>query len=129
MLRMLDEAGRVTWATRMKQLLYKLGFGFVWISQDIGNVQLFMSEIDQRLKDIALQNWQSDLNENSKLTNYVQFKTLLNTERYVTGLKEFKLRKALAKLRTSCHMLNIELGRHYYKDKELDFVHFVYVKV
>ena len=101
-----------------------------------------MSEISQRLRDVALQSWHNDLEKNSKLTYYVQFKTLLNVERYITELKEWKLRNALSRFRISCHSLNVEVGRRNNIDKEYrlcryclskdlsyveDEIHFLYV--
>ena len=41
MLYNLECAGRTTWATNIKQLLFKYGFGFVWISQNIGDINIF----------------------------------------------------------------------------------------
>ena len=37
-LKSLDDAGKNCWATKIKSLLYKYGFGFIWISQDVGDV-------------------------------------------------------------------------------------------
>ena len=44
----------------------------------------------------------------------MQFKTLLNVERYLTSIAiSFHLRKAFAKFRYSDHQLNIEVCRHH----------------
>jgi len=43
MLRQLDEGGRNTWASNIKRLLYRYGFGIAWITQDIGNVNVFIA--------------------------------------------------------------------------------------
>ena len=77
MLVSLYEVGRKTWPTNMKLLLYKLGFGFAWISRE--NENLFLNEVTQRLKDVAMQYWHSGLNQNSKLSKDVQLK-ILNVE-------------------------------------------------
>ena len=37
MLYRLDQAERKTWATHVRTLLYKFGFGYAWISQEVGN--------------------------------------------------------------------------------------------
>ena len=37
MLKRLDDAGRITWATYIKKLLFRYGFGVVWIEQQVGN--------------------------------------------------------------------------------------------
>ena len=50
MLKSLDDIGRLTWATKIKDLLYQYGFGIVWFTHNIGNTNLFISQFDQRLK-------------------------------------------------------------------------------
>ena len=42
MLKSLDDVGRICWATKIKNLLYKYDFGFVWLSQDVGNINQFI---------------------------------------------------------------------------------------
>jgi hypothetical protein len=41
MLCTLDEAGKHTWATSVKQILNKYGFGIVWLQQGVGDCELF----------------------------------------------------------------------------------------
>jgi hypothetical protein len=87
MIHALDASGRVTWATKVKNLMYKSGFGVVWLFQEMGNVSLFLIEAKQRLIDIASQEWHSDLSQSSKLQTLCEFKSLLNPERYLTHVK------------------------------------------
>ena len=54
----------------------------------------------------------------SRYSTYVNFKTLLNPEKYLSIAIPFNLRKSLACFRCSSHKLNIEIGRHYGIDKE-----------
>lgn len=49
MLKSLDDNGRTTWVSKVKNLLFSFGFGYVWLSQDIGDVKMFMSLFKQRL--------------------------------------------------------------------------------
>ena len=35
MLKRLDDAGKITWATHVKDMLFKFGFGYVWLAQEI----------------------------------------------------------------------------------------------
>ena len=55
MLKGLDELGRKTWAGSIKHFLFSLGFGFVWISQDVGDSNQFIKTTEIRLKDIYSQ--------------------------------------------------------------------------
>ena len=41
MLRSYDDSGKISWATHGKMLLYKYGFGHVWLSQDVGDEIMF----------------------------------------------------------------------------------------
>ena len=49
MLTSLDDVGRICWATKIKNLWYKYDFGFVWISQDVGNTNPFIRLSRQRV--------------------------------------------------------------------------------
>ena len=122
----LDQAGRITWVSGVKDILFKYGVGFVRLSQEIGNADLFLQQFMQRLKDSALQQWNIDITQNSKLSSYREYKTMLNVEKYITDLKQWKLRNALARFRTSCHDLNIEVGRYINADRAVRYCKFVY---
>ena len=91
MLYRLDQAGRITWVSGVKDMLFKYAVGFVWLSQEIGNADLFLQQFMQRLKDSALQQWNTDITQNSKLSSYREYKTMLNVERYITDLKQWIL--------------------------------------
>ena len=51
MLYQLDESGRNTWASKIKDLLFNYGFGYVLISHDVGNDREFLRIFTQRIKD------------------------------------------------------------------------------
>ena len=51
MLRNLDKSGRITWASKVKNLLFRNGFGYVWHVEDVGDQTLFMKMVKQRLID------------------------------------------------------------------------------
>ena len=76
MLYNLDCAGRTTWATNIKQLLFKYGFGFVWISQNIGDSNIFLTTFKQRLIDCSKQDWYGKIEITDKLYTYATFKSL-----------------------------------------------------
>ena len=112
MLKSLDDLGRITWATKVKNLLFQHGYGIVWISQDVGDIAIFISQFKQRLIDCATQTWNSNINSSSRCDFYKQFKTLLTPETYLNTDIKYPLRKALAKFRCSSHTFRIETGRH-----------------
>ena len=61
MLTSIDDAGHTSWAICIKQIHFKLGFGFVWISQDVGDISSFIGVFEHRLFDILQQEWVSPL--------------------------------------------------------------------
>ena len=113
MLHNLDESNRITWASHIKNLLFRFGFGYVWISQDVGDETYFMYVFKQRILDNALQDWNTDLNESRKAFHYKHFKIILNVEKYLTTKIPLKYKIAFSKLRCSNHSLLVETGRHH----------------
>lgn len=55
-LRNLTDAGRETWATKVKKIVFNLGFGVSCIWHAAGHVTAFMSEAKQRLFEMAEKN-------------------------------------------------------------------------
>ena len=91
------ELGRTNWASYVHDLLYRFGFGFVWLSQDVGNVAVFFQEFRQRVIDCSAQDWHEQVSTFAKCKHYKHFKTMLNVERYVSCNLPFYTRKAVAK--------------------------------
>ena len=112
MLKNVDDVGRNTWASSVKQLLFSLGFGYVWIAQDVGNSVLFIKSFQLRLKDIYKQNWEESLNSCSKADTYRCYKSLLTPEKYLFINLPYEFKQILSKFRSSTHVLMIEKGRH-----------------
>ena len=61
-----DDIGRQKWVTNIKDLLFQYGYGYVWISQDVGHINMFVSSFKQRLKDCVTQNWSDNLSNYSR---------------------------------------------------------------
>ncbi len=43
MLKQHDDIGRINWATHVKTLLHRYGFGYAWVAQDIGDTNMFVA--------------------------------------------------------------------------------------
>ena len=84
MLKSHTDIGRSNWASSVRDLLYRFGFGFVWISQDVGNVTRFLKEFQQRVTDCSIQDWHGQIASSPKCEHYKHFKTMLNVERYIS---------------------------------------------
>lgn len=112
MLRSLTEAGKVTWASHIRTLLFMYGFGYVWEANTVGDSISFVNMFKQRIKDCFLQQWHTDINESPKSLHYKHFKLILEMESYLTVDLPYVNRKVLANFRCSSHSLMIEKGRH-----------------
>jgi len=110
MLMLHDDIGRKNWVTYIKDLLFQYGYGYVWISQDVGHINMFVSMFKQCLKDCLSQNWSDKLSSSSRFDTCCPFKSLLNIENYLSIDIPFYFRKSFARFRCSSHKPNIELG-------------------
>jgi len=108
MLRQLDKGGRNTWGTNFKRLLYWYGFGIAWITQDIGNINVFIAMFKERLTESFNSNTMSDINTSPKALCCKLFKSALNPELHLSVALPQKCKLILANFRCSCHLLNIE---------------------
>ena len=76
MLRNLDEQGEVNRASKTKEILYSVSFGFVWEEQWVGNEREFLSIFKQRLIDMFRQNWTAKLRGSDRYKVFRTFKFL-----------------------------------------------------
>ena len=99
-------------------LLYKYGFGHVWLSQGwlvgwlVGDKLMFLKNFKQRLSDCFAQDRHHDITASHKLNYYANFEYTLKPERYLHILQVRKHILAFAKVRCASHKLAIEKGRH-----------------
>ena len=112
MLKRLDDYGQTNWATGVKQLLFSNGFGYVWLNQHVPHLNRFISVLVQRFKDQSIQPWTIEITDSSKLCLYKNLKPNYEHEAYLCHLSIRKFRNVFSKFRSSCHSLEIELGRH-----------------
>ena len=87
----------------LKKFLFSDGFGFVWITQGVGDEELFIKSVALRLTDIAKQTWNNEMDSSPKLSTYREFTSLLNPEKYLCTLNNYFIRKQLTKFRISNH--------------------------
>ena len=104
-LKRLDDVGKTTWASYIKYVLHVCSYGFrdVWLSQGVGNENVFLSILTSRLCDTAKQNWHS----NTANTTYQTCKYTFGQELYL-GIAEWRRhRVSLARLRTGSNQLAV----------------------
>ena len=93
MLRSLASADKINWAARVRSLLLKYGFGFVWEADTVVDASIFINQFRQRLADCSLQQWHSLLEESPKALHYKHFKSILEVETYLNIDLPFVYRK------------------------------------
>ncbi|KAL4236926.1 hypothetical protein ACF0H5_005312 [Mactra antiquata] len=98
------------WCSLLKSFLCNLGFYDAWFFQDIGNVDIFLSCVKQRLNDNFIQNWNSRLANSSRALFYRNISNF-RFQPYLNILNITKFRYSMARLRVSSHRLHIETGR------------------
>ena len=81
----------------------------VWIQQNVGNENIFVSLVKQRLSDNFIQNWNSRLTDSFRALFYRNF--TFDYKCYLDTVTTNKFRFALSRLRLSSHRLEIETGR------------------
>ena len=101
---------KVTWVTKVKDILFKCGMGFYWFDQKVVNENLFLKTLRQRLQDIYLQEWHSNLQSSSDNRLYKYLKENIQFEEYLNISNSF-FRISISKFRLSSHLLNVERGR------------------
>ena len=107
---MLDLPNKTNWCSLLRNLLFTLGLNDVWHYQSIGDVDIFLKIVKQRINDQSLQNLNARLNESSRALFY---RCIFNFkfQPYLDILSVSKYRVYLSRLRLSSHRLNIEAGR------------------
>ena len=61
----------MSWAKSVMYLLQSLGFNEVWINQGVGDVDIFLNLVKQRLTDSFIQNWYKELRNSTRARTYV----------------------------------------------------------
>ena len=100
----------VTWASLVRDTLNNCGLGNFWHSQNVGSEKIFLSLFKQRIYDIYLQNWISEVRSTSSGRLYKHVKTSFYHEPYL-NMYDRNLRIAITKIRLSSHLFYIERGR------------------
>ena len=94
----------------LNDVLSELGFYEVWVQQGVGNYNLFLSLLKQKLTDTFVQNH----NARVQTLNRARFFNLFSSfkwQNYLNLIKVQKYRNALIRFRLSLHRLAVETGR------------------
>ena len=97
------------WAINIRNLLFKNGFGHIWVNQMLGVNKNFLNVFKRRIKDSF---WQSINAEIESLSHNRLYRHLNDkSNNYLFSLPNNHIRTAITRLRLSSHSLNVERGR------------------
>jgi len=99
------------WLTKIKYILDYCGYSNMFQDVFNANTKWLKLSLERKLKDICIQNWSSDVFNNSLCTNYRIFKTEPGTEVYLRIL-DTNNRIYLSKFRCGNHYLPISKTRY-----------------
>ena len=112
----LDASGKRVWVSCVKNLLESVGLNYVWNDPVQSCSPQYIRSLlhDQHIQRLHSDIFNDDVKHGTgnKLRTFREFSDLLHCEDYLVNVKKFRHRKALSKLRTSNHKLQIETGRH-----------------
>lgn len=113
-LKELDTFGFKTWAHKVKSILINYDLLQYWNCENlvIANKR-FYEDFKKKVKDLYISSWSTDIFNYPQLRTFVNFKNTFEMSHYLLGVKNFKIRKQIAKFRLSSHSLEIEKGRHH----------------
>ena len=100
------------WGNHIKDILNNSGYSYIWLNPTNVDPKQICTDLEQRLTDQFLftQNWKSKLLATTgKLRLYKLIKQELKQEEGYLELPSY-LRVPIARLRTSSHILRIEMG-------------------
>ena len=62
------------WPRKIQELLFQVGFGYIWENQMVPDVKKFLNMLKQRLQDIHIQEYYSSIENNSRCMLYKHLK-------------------------------------------------------
>ena len=96
---------------RIQELLFRVGFGYIWENQMVPDVRKFLNMLKQRLQDIHIQECYSGIENNSRCMLCKHLKSVYSMENYLKRNYHRDLTQYLTKLRLSRHKFFVERGR------------------
>ena len=86
MLLLQHETGHYNWASKVQSILTENGFGIVWLCQGVGYASAFVAEFKTRLTACYMQDWHYEMQNNDRYKWFFSFKSVYQSERYLTVL-------------------------------------------
>ena len=87
--------GKQYWTSRVKDILCKNGYGYIWQNPHNVNKAWVLNGLKQRLSDCFVQNWRGDMLSNGSLLIYKHMKTDFKYEAYLNMISNSQYRYLL----------------------------------
>jgi hypothetical protein len=110
---MLENVDSINWLHQVKCLLFELGFGDVWVNQQVVNHFRFINSVKLRLSDHCVQELDTILNNSPKCMLYRHLTDTFCLQYYLRISLPMCYTSLITKFRVSAHQLRIEQGRYY----------------
>ena len=105
-------SGQFCWASRMHQVLYKFGVGFVWENQGVHTPEAFIQVFKQRLIDCHCRHWQEHVSNSTRFSIYQMFKRTISLESYFTSVTNKHIRDVLISFRIGASNIRVHKMRY-----------------
>jgi endonuclease/exonuclease/phosphatase family metal-dependent hydrolase len=102
---------RSSWCDKVKEILYRLGVGDKWDSEDVGSQESWAREIKKCVLEEETRKWQAGMEAKPKLREYRKYKRELKQEMYLEEDGNWRGRQLLTGLRTGSNGLRVETDR------------------
>ena len=97
----------VTWLKNFRSILISCGFSGIWDNQSFPNRNWLVNSTRQKMIDLPLNEWTSQIESNSSCYIYRRFKQKFGFDEYLINAPA-KFRQYLIKFRTRNHRLPIK---------------------
>lgn len=108
---------KLNWSCRIKDLLCNHGFNHIWLSQNVIDEDVFMSEFKQRITDRFITEAISFFEESPKCHFYRYMYDNHGLQFYLSKSVNYRYKPLISKYRLHAHNLNIETGRYFSVDR------------
>ena len=95
------ETNTNSWEFQVRDVLFRTGFGDVWLNQGVERIEIFLKHFKTTLLDIDMQIQNSDIQGTDRLRTYKLLKTNFGCENYLFLVKNKMFRTALVRFRSS----------------------------
>ena len=112
-----DNCGKLTWASHIRNLLFSHGYGFIWLNQTVGNVDLFLHNFRDQAVCMYKQEWHYVLTNSSDRIPIWPLSLFFSQKKYLSFTMSRNLRSCFTRLRLGLLDIKINEGRKNAIDK------------